>query len=111
MPVHLFDLRRLILTYLPIKLLQQFEEQAALNLVKTKFLTQNELADVLSKKYNLTNTQIDSFYNKHINNNNLLPMEGFTNIAALNGDVGYEAHIYIKTIFALLYAVKQKDYN
>lgn len=103
------DLAKLILSYLSIKQLQLFEQNEAFKLVKTKLVTVDSLSTILVKKYNLNKNQITKCYTKFINNNFLTPIEAFTNIASLNGDVGYEAQIYITTKIALLYAIKQKD--
>lgn len=103
------DLAKLILSYLSIKQLQLFEQNEAFGLTKTKLITINGLSTILVKKYGLNKNQINKYYTKLINNNYLTPIEAFTNIASLNGDVGYEAQIYITIKTALLYAIKQKD--
>ena len=69
---------------------------------------------MLANKYNLTQDQIKSVYDKNLapdkaqdKSRFLYPFEAYDKVVTNLGDLGYEQHLYVSTYFPLINAIRQ----
>lgn len=87
------DLRFLIQSYIPLKVYQLLNDSGYVVNIK----------NLLHVKYNLNQNVIT---NQH---NFLTDFERYTDIAMLNGEIGYNGQFYLPPYVALLYAIRAND--
>ena len=93
-----FELRILILSYLPLKHIQKYGP-----------ITNDViLKQLLRNRYSLDNETIQKFL---VSNGVLSKYDKFIQIAYINDDVGYDGHLYIDIHYCLLAAVKLNDFE